>query len=142
MKKLFFIVLILLFWSCSKEKKVSRELSGRWQLTTYKRTDAEGLISYPTASGEAQFDPYERSADSSTCMINIIPANQVVLDTINQKGTYRLVDKASFMFITEIDSADQVKSYLKYRILTLTRTDLEIEFSRNGNTDILLFQKN
>jgi hypothetical protein len=142
MKKLFFIVLIFLFWSCSKEKKVSRELSGRWQLTTYKRTDAEGLISYPTASGEAQFDPYEGLADSSTYMMNVMPNNPVILDTINQKGTYRLVDKASFMYITEMDSEDQVQTYMKCRILTLTRTDLEIEFSRNGNTDVLLFQKN
>jgi len=134
--------MIFLCWSCSKEKKISKELSGSWQLVTYKRTDAEGLISFPTALGEIQFNPYEGYSDSSTYMMDIIPSNPGIFDTLNQKGTYRLIDKAAYMFISEIDSADQVISYLKYRILTLNRTNLEIEYSKNGNTNILLFNKN
>jgi hypothetical protein len=141
MKKLLFILLIFSNYSCSKQKKVSKELSGIWELSSLRRTDAEGLISYPSYNGQAQFDPYENSIDSSTYKILLVSSNSVGTDNSMQKGTYRLVENANFMYLTNLDSMNNIISYVKYRILTLTNTDLQIEYSKDNITDVLLFER-
>jgi hypothetical protein len=142
MRGFLFSIVILGIFSCSKEVKVSKELEGNWELTSYKRTDNEGLVSYPNASGTAEFKAYDNSKDSSTYIWTLISDLTGSIDTFTQKGTYKLSEKAGFMYVSEFDSLNQINSYIKYRILTLTKTDLEIEFSKNSNTDILLFRRN
>ncbi len=142
MKRLLYFLVVLGSFSCSKEVRVSKDLAGTWELTSYKRTDAEGLIIYPIASGKADFNAYEKSNDSSAYSWSIITDVSGSLDSTTQQGTYKLVEKSNFMYVAEIDSLNQISSYTKYRILTLTQTDLEIEFSKNSNTDILLFRRN
>ncbi len=142
MKRILFYLLILGSFSCSKEVRISKDLAGNWELSSYKRTDSEGLVSYPNASGQADFKAYEKSGDSSSCSWSIIMDVSGSLETTSQQGTYKLVDKSNFMYVAEIDSLNQISSYTKYRILTLTQTDLQIEFSKNSITDILLFRRN
>ena len=139
---LLFTIVLLGSFSCSKEVKVSKELEGNWELTSYKRTDNEGLLSYPNASGSAEFKAYDNSEDSSTYTWTLSTDLTGSIDTTTQQGTYKLVEKANFMYVSEFDSLSQINSYIKYRILTLTKTDLEIEFSKDSNTDILLFRRN
>lgn len=139
---LLFTIVLLGSFSCSKEVKVSKELEGNWELTSYKRTDNEGLVSYPKASGSAEFKAYDNSEDSSTYTWILSTDLTGSIDTTTQLGTYKLVEKANFMYVSEFDSLSQINSYIKYRILTLTKTDLEIEFSKDSNTDILLFRRN
>lgn len=141
MKNSVFTLSVLLLLSCSKEANVSKKLSGDWNLTSYRRTDSEGLITYPEASGTAEFISYDKGQDSSNYHFDISCALPDV-DTNLYTGTYKLVEKGDFMYLAELDSLNQVNSYIKYRILTLTKTDLEIEFSQNSNTDILLFRRN
>jgi hypothetical protein len=142
MRKLTLIVFALSLLACSKTNRVSGRISGSWELISYKRTNYEGMISYPSASGSATFIELKNPDDSATYTFEIAREINSVSDSLLEKGTYKLVEKGNFMYVNEQDNLDQTISYIKYRILSSTNSDLEIEFSKGTNTDILLFRKN
>lgn len=100
------------------------------------------MISYPSASGSATFVELKNPDDSATYSFEIAREINSVSDSLLEKGTYKLVEKGNFMYLNEQDNLNQTISYIKYRILSSTNSDLEIEFSKGTNTDILLFRKN
>lgn len=117
-------------------------ITGEWNLSSFKRTDNEGLINYIDASGTAEFGKLDKFEDSSDYNFNLIKSFGTITDTLHENGTYKLTENGDFMYLNETDASANTLSYIKYRILTLTKTDLEIEFSKNSNTDILLFRRN
>jgi hypothetical protein len=99
------------------------------------------MISYPAASGSAAFDELSTPEDSAVYTFQIARTIDALDDSLLERGTYKLVEKGNFMYLNEQDNLDQTISYIKYRILSSTDSDLEIEFSKGTNTDILLFSK-
>jgi len=140
-KRIAFFCLIVITFSCKKEKRVGKEITGSWNLTSYKRTDQEGMIKYATAEGSAEFNALPDNVDSSIYKFNISYNFSGTADSLKQNGTYKLVEKGGFMYLAETNAVNQILSYIKYRILTITSTDLEIEFSKNSCTDILVFRR-
>jgi hypothetical protein len=141
MKRFIAITALFFLCACMKSQRVSARISGSWTLISYKRTNYEGMISYPIASGVATFNALGNTQDSSTYSFEIARIFGATTDSLLEKGTYKLVEKGGFMYLNEQDSIDNTISYIKYRILSLTKTDLEIEFSKGTDTDILLFEK-
>lgn len=142
MRKLTLIVFAFSLLGCSKKNRVSGRIFGSWELISYKRTNYEGMISYPSASGSATFVELTNPDDSATYSFEIAREINSLSDSLLEKGTYKLVEKGNFMYLNEQDNLNQTISYIKYRILSSTNSDLEIEFSKGTNTDILLFRKN
>ena len=141
MKTFITIAALFLLCTCTKARRVSNRISGIWELTSYKRTNYEGMISYPTASGTARFEELENTKDSAAYLFDIALIFDTITDSLQENGTYKLVEKGNFMYVNEQDSLDMTISYIKYRVLSLTKTDLELEFSKGTNTDVLLFKK-
>ncbi len=136
------LILIAVVYSCTKQQKSMTRITGEWNLSSFKRTDNEGLINYIDASGTAEFGKLDKFEDSSDYNFNLIKSFGTITDTLHENGTYKLTENGDFMYLNETDASANTLSYIKYRILTLTKTDLEIEFSKNSNTDILLFRRN
>lgn len=141
MRNLIAIAIVFLLSGCTKIHRVSGRIAGKWQLISYKRTNYEGMISYPAASGSAAFDDLSTPEDSAVYTFQIARTIDALDDSLLERGTYKLVEKGNFMYLNEQDNLDQTISYIKYRILSSTDSDLEIEFSKGTNTDILLFSK-
>jgi hypothetical protein len=122
-KALFCIAFATILIACNKEKASAKKISGNWSITTLKQTDPEGLID----SANYQFlISYQLASDSGT---------------INQKGTYKLIEKGDYMNLSALDSNNSVIDYTKCRLLTLTSTDLQLEFSDGENTFIYIMKR-
>lgn len=138
-KALFCIAFASLLIACNKEKSSSKKISGDWSITTLKQTDPEGLIEFAKCSGLLHFN--ETVSDSANYQFLI--SYQLASDsgTINQNGTYKLIEKGDYMNLSALDSNNNLITYTKYRLLTLTSTDLELEFSDGVNTFIYIMKR-
>jgi hypothetical protein len=138
-KALFCIAFATILIACNKEKASAKKISGNWSITTLKQTDPEGLIEFAKCSGELHFS--EIVSDSANYQFLI--SYQLASDsgTINQKGTYKLIEKGDYMNLSALDSNNSVIDYTKCRLLTLTSTDLQLEFSDGENTFIYIMKR-
>ncbi len=122
--------------SCRKEKRIANKINGDWSITTLKRTDHEGLIEFAQCSGTLHFNKLE--GDSANYEFQIYYEFLGETGTINQKGTYKLIEKGDFMNLSVLDINNNLVSYTKYRLLTVTSSDLELEFSDGIKTLIFI----
>jgi hypothetical protein len=124
MNRIFFILILALLNSCSKEKSIERKLNGNWQFTRVSIQDSEGFL-YEDSSpnGELFFDienngvagkvNFNYSNISSSYFFDSLELNQF---------TYTLDSKLERFY------AEKGGSFYDFRILSLTRTDLQIEY--------------
>jgi hypothetical protein len=138
MKRTIFYIAFFLI-ACNKEKVTAKKIFGDWSIMTLKKTDTEGLISFAKCAGLLRFN--ETESDSANYQFNI--SYQLPSDTgqIIQKGTYKLIEKGEYMNLSTLDSSNNIVSYSKYRLLTITSTDLELEFSDGVNTFIYIMKR-
>jgi len=132
---------IALFSHCDKQKVVGKKIQGEWELITFGKTNWEGLTEYASSPiGTFQFN--ELSSDSSAYSLVINADLTLSNGTIEQSGTYKITDKGDYMFLSTVDAQGTVSAYVKYRILTLNSTDLQVEFTSNdGYYHMMLFRK-
>jgi hypothetical protein len=139
------IILILLFafslTSCDKQAIEAKKLRGEWKILSYNKMDTQGLIEYASeSSGTMTFT--ELSADSSTYSQNILCTFPSSTDTFIQNGTFKMIEKGDYMYVSTLDPTGQLLSYTKYRILIVNKTDLEFEFTTSsGHLHTLIFEK-
>lgn len=135
------IILILGLTRCDKQKRAGKKLTGDWELVSIYKTDWEGMTEYPsTFNGTMSFDNYE--ADSSNYNLKINADFNSSNGIYDQHGTYKITDKGNHMYISTLDPNGGVTSYIKYRILMLNSTDLQIEFtSVDAYYHMLIFRR-
>ncbi|MFO0494776.1 MAG: hypothetical protein ACK50Y_04525 [Flavobacteriia bacterium] len=138
-KTLFYIAFASILIACNKEKSSAKKIFGDWSITTFKKTDPEGLIEFAKCSGALHFNETESDSASYKFLISYELANET--GTINQKGTYKLIEKGNYMNLSILDSNNNLIAYSKYRVLTLTSTDLQLEFSDGENTFIYIMKR-
>jgi hypothetical protein len=138
-----FFFLFILFTSCDKQKQSARQLAGTWELTSYKIKDSEGLSTYATGTGEIHFDACSDTPIKCTYQFNAsltfpgIPLTQVV-----EQGTYEMIEKGDYMTVKKADALGNELAGYTYRILVLTKTDLELEYPDNlGNYITMIFSR-
>jgi hypothetical protein len=118
----FFVLVIAL--SCSKEKRIDRKLDGTWQVTMVRIENGEGFIfddSLP--KGELLFD-VENNAVTGQVNFNYSTSSlSVCQDSLSMSSFAYQLD-------TELGRFYAGKNGLTYdfRIIVLTRTDLQIEY--------------
>jgi hypothetical protein len=144
MKKLVTLLFLLIFiGSCDKQKQAARQLEGTWELTSYKVKNAEGLSTYATGSGTIHFDNPSSDPIKSTFQFTAsltIPG--LAQSTINQQGTYEMIEKGDYMTVKQLDASGAEIGVYTYRILVLTKTDLELEYPDNlGNYITMIFSR-
>jgi hypothetical protein len=66
----------------------------------------------------------------------------VTESTIHQSGTYEMIEKGDYMTVKQLDTLGIEIGVYTYRILVLTKTDLELEYPDNlGNYITLIFTR-
>jgi hypothetical protein len=120
---IFFFILIVLF-SCSKEKRVSKKLEGNWIVDLMQIQDGEGFT-YFDSMPKGTF-----SFDSDQKVINAIVAYQFVnLNGFNVKDTF-IVNQENYHFNSKYDriffkvNSDSINA----RIILLTEKSMELEY--------------
>jgi hypothetical protein len=144
MKTLVSLFLLFVFISsCDKQKQAARQLKGTWELTSYKVKNAEGLSTYATGSGTMHFDNPASNPIKSTFQFNAaLTFPGLPESTISQQGTYEMIEKGDYMTVKHLDALGAELGVYTYRILVLTKTDLELEYPDNlGNFVTMIFSR-
>ena len=138
-----FFLLLVLFTSCDKQKQSARQLSGTWELTSYRIKDSEGLSTYATGTGEIHFDECNETPIKCTYQFNAsLTLPGLSLTQIIEQGTYEMIEKGDYMTVKKLNGAGNELGSYTYRILVLTKTDLELEYPDNlGNYITMIFRR-
>lgn len=129
MKNILFIAFIsLTLINCDNNKSTSKKLTGEWEINSYKLTDTDNLNEYSDCSGSMIFDKSDDYTIPGTYSLNINYTFPSSNGSTIQSGTYEIIDKGGYMNITTIDTLNTITSTIRYRILTQTSTDLQLEF--------------
>lgn len=126
---IFLISISLMFVSCDKQKQTAKSLEGEWEITSYKLTDIEGMSEYAAVQGSLIFDYCKDVGVSCSYSINITHAFPSSTGNTINNGTYQVIEKGDFMNVTTLDQNNDTTSTYKYRILTQTKTDLQLEYA-------------
>ncbi|MFM7683368.1 MAG: hypothetical protein ACKO7P_11580 [Bacteroidota bacterium] len=124
MKRIIYFTMFLILISCSKEKSIERKLDGNWLVTKVRIQDSEGFTyddSIP--SGEMNFNAQNKLVsgnvkfDYSTISLTNLEDSLMLNDFVYQLN----VDEGRFY-------ADSANMRYDFRILSITKTDLQIEY--------------
>lgn len=124
MKRIIYLAIFLIVFSCSKEKSIERKLDGNWLVTKVRIQDGEGFTyddSIP--SGELSFNSENKLVsgkvkfDYSTITLANLEDSLMLNDFVYQLN----VDEGRFY-------ADSANMRYDFRILSITKSDLQIEY--------------
>ncbi len=124
MKSILYFGTFLILFACSKEKSIERKLDGNWLVTKVRVQDSEGFTyddSIP--SGELSFNAQNKRVsgkvnfDYSTISLTSLEDSLQLNDFDYQLNT----DEGRFY-------ADSANLRYDFRILSITKSDLQIEY--------------
>jgi len=135
-------LIVLFLSSCDKEKSATKKISGTWEITNYKRTETNGLSFYATVSGEMIFSQVDHYNSPSTFNSSITYAFDTDNGVYPENGTIEMIEKGDYMNVTKLDAANNPIDTIKYRIITSTNKDLQLEFlDSNNRIHMMIFKK-
>lgn len=124
MKRILYLVILLVLFSCSKEKSIQRKLDGNWLVTKVRIQDGEGFTYDDTIpNGELSFNAENKLVsgkvkfDYSTITLASLEDSLQLNDFKYQLNT----DEGRFY-------ADSANLRYDFRILSITKSDLQIEY--------------
>ncbi len=124
MKRVLYLFMFLILSACSKEKRVERKLEGNWLVTKVRIQDSEGFTyddSIP--NGELSFNTQ-----------NKLVSGKIVFDysTISLSSHEDSLQLNDFDYQLDTDEgrfyADSANLRYDFRILSVTKSDLQIEY--------------
>jgi hypothetical protein len=127
-----FIISLAIFTSCDKVTQTEKNLAGEWQIVSYKQMDTEGLSEYAVVNGYIKFETCIDASVACPYAISIHYNFPSSSGNTTENGTYEVIEKGKFMNIQNSNSSDPSAAAYRCRILTETKTDLELEFSDAG----------
>jgi hypothetical protein len=137
-----FILIALVLLSCDKEKSALKKINGHWEITSYKRTESNGLSFFATVSGNITFSEVNQYKSPSLFSTNIAYTFGTDSGTIQENGSIEMIEKGDFMNVIKLDASNNPSDTIKYRIMTCTNTDLQLEYSDSiGRVNNLIFKK-
>jgi hypothetical protein len=124
MKSILYFGTFLILFACSKEKSIERKLDGNWLVTKVRIQDSEGFTYDDTIpSGELSFNAQNKRVsgkvnfDYSTISLTSLEDSLQLNDFDYQLNT----DEGRFY-------ADSANLRYDFRILSITKSDLQIEY--------------
>lgn len=136
------IFISLLLCSCDKQKQTAKSLKGEWTILSYKYTDSEGLSQVAPCVGSMIFESKPTYTDPQPYSLAFSYTFSSGSGSIDQSGTFDVIEKGDYMDITTIDAGGVTTSAIKYRILTQTTTDLQLEHSDfQGGIHMYIFKR-
>jgi hypothetical protein len=122
--KFLFLIFLLSFFSCSKEKRVSEKMNGTWTVDFMQIQDGEGFT---------YFDSLPKGSFNFLSSANLINANvayhYVNLNGFSVKDTFK-VNQENYVFNSKWDriffNVNAVS--INARIILLTKKSMELEY--------------
>jgi hypothetical protein len=137
-----FLLIALFLFSCDKEKRALKKINGQWEITSYKRTESNGLSFFAIVSGNMTFSEVDQYKSHSLFNTNISYSFDADNGTIQENGSVEMIEKGDFMNVIKLDASNNPTDTIKYRIMTCTNTDLQLEYSDSiGRVNNLIFKK-
>jgi len=119
-----------------------KKINGHWEITSFKRTESNGLSFFAAVSGYITFSEVDRFKSPSLFITNISYSFDSDNGTIQENGTIEMIEKGDFMNVLKLDANNNPIDTIRYRILTCTNTDLQLEYSDSfGRINNLIFKK-
>lgn len=138
----FFILISLFLFSCDKERSALKKINGQWEITSYKRTESNGLSFFASVSGDMSFSEADKYKSPSLFKANISYSFETDNGTIQENGSIEMIEKGDFMNVIKFDASNNPTDTIKYRIITCTKTDLQLEYNDSiGRVNNLIFKK-
>lgn len=126
---LFFLIFSLFFVSCDKQKRTTKKIDGEWEISIYKITDTEGLAEFAVCSGSYFFNSCSDKSASCDYTSNLIYDFPSSSGAAIETGTFEVLPDGEYMDVTSLNATNIAISVYNCRILTLTKTDLQFEFT-------------
>lgn len=137
-----FVLIVLFLSSCNKEKSATKKINGTWEITSYKRTETNGLSFYATVSGEMIFSEVDHYNSPSTFKSSITYSFDTDNGVYTENGTIEMIEKGDYMNVIKLDASNNPIDTIKYRIITGTNSDLQLEFlDSNNRIHMMIFKK-
>jgi hypothetical protein len=137
-----FLLITLVLSSCNKEKSAAKKINGEWKITSYKRTETNGLSFYATVSGEMLFSNVDRYNSPSTFKTSITYSFDTENGVYFENGIIEMIEKGEYMNVTKLNALNNPTDTLKYRIITNTTKDLQLEYiDSNNRIHMMIFKK-
>jgi len=137
-----FILLLAIFTSCDKVTQTEKNLAGEWQIVSYKHMDTEGLSEYALVNGYIKFENCTDVSNPCTYALSISYDFPSSSGNTIENGTFEVIEKGKFMNIQKSNTFDSITTSYRCRLLTETKTDLELEFSdAGGNVHTYIFNR-
>ena len=131
---------VTLLFACDKATNASAKLDGEWELISYKLTISNGMSYLGTGDGSLIFSDIESENSDRTYLFQF---NQSV------NGAAMIKEEAGFFSVSYEPGFPELSMFpvsgtttSSYRILTLNKTDLQLEGSDSlGRIHTFLFSK-
>jgi hypothetical protein len=137
-----FVLIVLFLSSCDKEKSATKKINGTWEIKSYKRTETNGLSFYATVSGEMIFSQVDHNNSPSTFKSAISYSFDTDNGVYSENGTIEMIEKGDYMNVIKLDAFNNPIDTIKYRIITGTNSDLQLEFlDSNNRIHMMIFKK-
>jgi hypothetical protein len=139
MKQLLFISLsALILVSCSKIKKTQKQLSGEWNIYSYRIIGVDGLTDYYETEGTITFEQLSDSTFSyNENFVSQFPSGA---NTYLREGIGTFKEKNAEYFDLVITSPTGF-TYEDSRIILITNDDLKLEHNDANGKHIFVLQK-
>jgi len=132
--KVFFgCLLCFALLGCNKDKRTNRKISGEWEITYYKLTHSDNWIEFANELSGSILLKEDKQSSSNGFNMHISYAFPSTIGSQTIIGTFEINTHGEYLTVLEYDSLTQTTIDLNYRILTLTKTDLQLEIRDSKN---------
>jgi len=121
--------MVFLVLSCDKEKRTVRQIEGSWEIKKYKRILSTGISIYANASGEMNIENSSNEAWEKSYSLQLNYSFPSFSGTTTQNGLINVLESGEYMDVSTLNSSDVVTRIDQHRIMVLTSTDLQLEFT-------------
>lgn len=137
-----FLIILLVLSSCNKEKSAAKKINGEWEITSYKRTETNGLSFFAKVSGEMLFSHVDHHDAPLTFKTSITYSFDTDNGVYTENGIIEMIEKGEYMNVIKHNASNILIDTIKYRIITNTTTDLQLEFiDSNNRIHMMIFKK-
>ena len=137
-----FLIILLVLSSCNKEKSAAKKINGDWEITSYKRTETNGLSFFATVSGEMLFSHVDHYDAPLTFTTSITYSFDTDNGVYTENGIIEMIEKGEYMNVIKLNTSNIPIDTIKYRIITNTTKDLQLEFiDSNNRIHMMIFKK-
>lgn len=143
MKRTLILLMLLVFVaSCDKEKKTVRRIDGTWEIKSFKRILSSGISIYADVTGEMKIESSSDEYWEKAYTLQFEYAFPSFNGTTNQSGLINVLESGDYMDVSTLNAADVVTRIDNHRIMVLTSTDLQLEFTDSvGQINTYTFRK-